>query len=106
MFGVTDRYTRRRTIQCRWVWAPRYVLAHIGLRYLQSLWVILGLGVCCHCRALGPADAVRASEEAMRLIRALTREGRAPVTFDGRFDQVAQVRAPPVATPPIWTGAT
>jgi hypothetical protein len=48
----------------------------------------------------------RASEEAMRLIRALTRAGRAPVTFDGRFDQVAQVRAPPVATPPIWTGAT
>lgn len=53
-----------------------------------------------------PGEAVGAFEEAIELVKALTGGGADPVTFPGRFYQVSSVLPAPVATPPIWTGAT
>jgi alkanesulfonate monooxygenase SsuD/methylene tetrahydromethanopterin reductase-like flavin-dependent oxidoreductase (luciferase family) len=53
---------------------------------------------------LTPAGAVRAMEEAITLIRALS-GGGAPVTFNGEFYQVTGLDPAPVPAPPIWTGA-
>jgi alkanesulfonate monooxygenase SsuD/methylene tetrahydromethanopterin reductase-like flavin-dependent oxidoreductase (luciferase family) len=52
----------------------------------------------------GPAETVRAMEEAIILVRALSGGGD-PVTFDGEFYQVAGLVPAAAATPPIWTGA-
>lgn len=48
--------------------------------------------------------AVRAMEEAITLVRALS-GGGAPVTFDGEFYQVRAIGPAPVPAPPVWTGS-
>jgi alkanesulfonate monooxygenase SsuD/methylene tetrahydromethanopterin reductase-like flavin-dependent oxidoreductase (luciferase family) len=53
---------------------------------------------------LGPGAAVRALEEAITLVRALSGGGD-PVTFDGEFYKVAELVPSPVPTPQIWTGS-
>jgi alkanesulfonate monooxygenase SsuD/methylene tetrahydromethanopterin reductase-like flavin-dependent oxidoreductase (luciferase family) len=55
-------------------------------------------------RRLSPAQAVRAMEEAIIVVRALS-GGGAPVTVDGEFYQVAELVPAAVPTPPIWTGS-
>jgi alkanesulfonate monooxygenase SsuD/methylene tetrahydromethanopterin reductase-like flavin-dependent oxidoreductase (luciferase family) len=51
-----------------------------------------------------PAAAVRAMEEAITVVRALS-GGGGPVDFDGEFYQLAAAVPAPVPTPPIWTGS-
>ncbi|MBB5083199.1 LLM class flavin-dependent oxidoreductase [Nonomuraea endophytica] len=53
---------------------------------------------------LSPAQAVKALEEAITLIRALS-GGGGPVTFDGEFYQVNDLIPATVPAPPIWTGS-
>src|ERR1700677_156784 len=61
---------------------------------------IVRLGV----RRLSPGEAVRAMEEAIVLVRALS-GGGAPVTFEGEFYQVQAIDPAPVPAPPVWTGS-
>jgi alkanesulfonate monooxygenase SsuD/methylene tetrahydromethanopterin reductase-like flavin-dependent oxidoreductase (luciferase family) len=66
-----------------------------------GLWQeITKLGV----RPLSPAQAVRAMEEAITVIRALS-GGGPPVSFDGEFYQVADLLPASAPAPPIWTGS-
>lgn len=53
---------------------------------------------------LDPAAAVRALEEAIGLVRALS-DGPAPVTLDGEFTQVVALDPAPVPAPLVWTGS-
>jgi alkanesulfonate monooxygenase SsuD/methylene tetrahydromethanopterin reductase-like flavin-dependent oxidoreductase (luciferase family) len=53
---------------------------------------------------LDGASAVRAMEEAITLIRALSGGGD-PVTFDGEFYHVSGLDPADVAASPIWTGS-
>jgi alkanesulfonate monooxygenase SsuD/methylene tetrahydromethanopterin reductase-like flavin-dependent oxidoreductase (luciferase family) len=53
---------------------------------------------------LGPGAAVRALEEAITLVRALS-GGGGPVTFDGEFYQVSALEPAPVPAAPVWTGS-
>lgn len=53
---------------------------------------------------LTPGAAVRAMEEAIVLIKALSGGGE-PVTFDGAFYKVAGLDPAPTPAPPIWTGS-
>ncbi|MET8676799.1 LLM class flavin-dependent oxidoreductase [Streptomyces sp. NPDC004647] len=55
-------------------------------------------------RKLTPAEAVRAFEEGILLIRALSGGGE-PVDFDGEFYQVKGLAPAATPTPPIWTGS-
>ena len=61
---------------------------------------IVALGV----PRLSPRDRVRALEEAIMVVRALSGGGD-PVTFDGDFYQVAGLTPAAAPTPPIWIGA-
>jgi alkanesulfonate monooxygenase SsuD/methylene tetrahydromethanopterin reductase-like flavin-dependent oxidoreductase (luciferase family) len=66
-----------------------------------AIWdMIVKLGV----PRLGGGSAVRAMEEAITLIRALS-GGRDPVSFDGKFYHVSGLDPADVAAPPIWTGS-
>ncbi|SEG87485.1 Flavin-dependent oxidoreductase, luciferase family (includes alkanesulfonate monooxygenase SsuD and methylene tetrahydromethanopterin reductase) [Actinacidiphila yanglinensis] len=53
---------------------------------------------------LGPAQAVRALEEAITLVRALSGGGE-PVTLIGEFNEVRAIEPADVPTPLIWTGS-
>ncbi|WP_424187255.1 LLM class flavin-dependent oxidoreductase [Actinokineospora sp. G85] len=93
---------------------PAPVLARTisSLSALSGGRVVLGLGaggswddiVRMGVPRLGPAAAVRALEEAIVLVRALS-GGGGPVTFDGEFHQVRAVAPAPVAAAPVWTGS-
>ena len=66
-----------------------------------AIWdMIVKLGV----PQLDRGAAVRAMEEAITLIRALS-AGHDPVTFDGEFYHVSGLDPAGVAAPPIWTGS-
>jgi alkanesulfonate monooxygenase SsuD/methylene tetrahydromethanopterin reductase-like flavin-dependent oxidoreductase (luciferase family) len=66
-----------------------------------AIWdMITKLGV----NRLTPGAAVRAMEEAITLIRALSGGGE-PVNFDGAFYQVYGLDPAPTPVPPIWTGS-
>jgi Luciferase-like monooxygenase len=52
---------------------------------------------------LSPAARVRALEEAIMVVRALSGGGD-PVTFDGEFYQVTDLTPAAAPTPPIWIG--
>ncbi|WP_158842308.1 LLM class flavin-dependent oxidoreductase [Saccharothrix deserti] len=51
-----------------------------------------------------PGAAIRALEEAITLVRALSGGGE-PVTFDGEFYQVTALEPAPVPAAPVWTGS-
>jgi alkanesulfonate monooxygenase SsuD/methylene tetrahydromethanopterin reductase-like flavin-dependent oxidoreductase (luciferase family) len=53
---------------------------------------------------LSPGACIRALEEAIVLVRALT-GGGGPVTFDGEFYQVTDLMPAAAPTPPVWVGA-
>ena len=52
---------------------------------------------------LSPAARIRALEEAIVVVRALS-SGGDPVTFDGEFYQVTELEPAAAPTPPIWVG--
>src|SRR3984885_12685192 len=53
---------------------------------------------------LSPAERVRALEEAITVVRALSGGGD-PVTFDGEFYHVTGLAPAAAPTPPIWLGS-
>ena len=83
-----------------------------GLSTISGGRVVLGLGaggmweeiVALGVPRLSPAARVRALEEAITLVRALS-GGGAPVTFDGEFYNVTALTPAAAPTPPIWVGA-
>ncbi|HEV2244574.1 MAG TPA: LLM class flavin-dependent oxidoreductase [Streptosporangiaceae bacterium] len=74
------------------------VVLGIGAGAIRDMIVKLGVP------RLDPGAAVRAMEEAITLIRALS-AGHDPVTFDGEFYHVSGLDPAGVAAPPIWTGS-
>jgi alkanesulfonate monooxygenase SsuD/methylene tetrahydromethanopterin reductase-like flavin-dependent oxidoreductase (luciferase family) len=74
--------------------------------------IVLGIGAGgawdhiarCGVPRLSPGAAVRAMEETITLVRALSGGGE-PVTFDGEFCQVSGMDPAPAPAPPVWTGS-
>jgi alkanesulfonate monooxygenase SsuD/methylene tetrahydromethanopterin reductase-like flavin-dependent oxidoreductase (luciferase family) len=93
---------------------PAPVLARTitGLSTISDGRVILGIGaggmweeiVALGLPGLSPGARIRALEEAIILVRALSGGGE-PVTFAGEFYQVTALTPSAVPTPPIWVGA-
>lgn len=92
--------------------APILARTVTGLSTISGGRVVLGLGaggsweeiVALGVPRLSPADRVRALEEAIIVVRALSGGGD-PVTFDGEFYQVADLEPAAAPTPPVWVGA-
>jgi alkanesulfonate monooxygenase SsuD/methylene tetrahydromethanopterin reductase-like flavin-dependent oxidoreductase (luciferase family) len=92
--------------------APLVARELTSLSALSGGRVVLGIGAGAiwdmitkfGVERLTPGAAVRAMEEAIALIRALSGGGE-PVTFDGAFYKVYGLDPAPVPTPPIWTGS-
>lgn len=92
--------------------APLVARAITSLSALSGGRVVLGVGAGAiwdmitklGVPRLTPGAAVRAMEEGIALIRALSGGGE-PVTFDGDFYQVYGLDPAPAPTPPIWTGS-
>ncbi len=93
---------------------PAPVLARTvtGLSTISGERVVLGLGaggmweeiVALGAPRLSPAARIRALEEAIVVVRALSGGGD-PVTFDGEFYQVTELTPAAAPTPPIWVGS-
>lgn len=93
---------------------PAPVLVHTitSLSALTGGRVVLGIGAGglwdeitkLGVRRLGPGAAVRAMEEAIILVKALSGGGDR-VTFNGEFYQVTDLEPAPVPTPQVWTGS-
>ena len=93
---------------------PAPVLARTvtGLSTISGGRVVLGMGaggmeaeyVALGGPRLPPAARVRALEEAITVVRALSGGGD-PVTFNGEFYQVAGLTPAVEPTPPIWIGS-
>jgi alkanesulfonate monooxygenase SsuD/methylene tetrahydromethanopterin reductase-like flavin-dependent oxidoreductase (luciferase family) len=92
--------------------APMLARTITGLSAISGGRVVLGLGaggmqeeiVALGVPRLSPAERIRALEEAITLVRALSGGGD-PVTFDGEFYQVTELKPAAAPTPPIWAGA-
>ncbi|MET0134455.1 MAG: LLM class flavin-dependent oxidoreductase [Kibdelosporangium sp.] len=92
--------------------APMLARTITALSTLSSGRVALGIGAGglwdeiakFGIKPLSPGAAVRAMEEAIIVVRALS-GGGGPVTFDGEFYQVNGLIPARVPTPPIWTGS-
>jgi alkanesulfonate monooxygenase SsuD/methylene tetrahydromethanopterin reductase-like flavin-dependent oxidoreductase (luciferase family) len=92
--------------------APLVARAITSLSALSGGRVVLGIGAGAiwdmitklGVQKLTPGAAVRAMEEAITLIRALSGGGE-PVSFDGAFYQVYGLDPAPTPVPPIWTGS-
>jgi alkanesulfonate monooxygenase SsuD/methylene tetrahydromethanopterin reductase-like flavin-dependent oxidoreductase (luciferase family) len=92
--------------------APLVARAITSLSALSGGRVVLGMGAGAiwdmitklGVLRLTPGAAVRAMEQAITLIRALSGGGE-PVTFDGAFYQVSGLDPAPTPAPPIWTGS-
>ena len=92
--------------------APLLARTVTSLSALSGGRVVLGIGAGAiwdmiarfGAPRLSGGAAVRAMEEAITLIRALS-GGGGPVTFDGEFYHVSGLEAADVPTPPIWTGS-
>ena len=92
--------------------APVLARAITSLSALSGGRVVLGLGAGAlwdmitrlGVPRLDPGAAVRALEEAIILVRALSGGGD-PVTFDGEFYRVSDLDPAAVAAPPVWTGS-
>jgi alkanesulfonate monooxygenase SsuD/methylene tetrahydromethanopterin reductase-like flavin-dependent oxidoreductase (luciferase family) len=92
--------------------APMLARTVTSLSALSGGRVVLGMGAGglwqeitrLGVRRLSPAQAVRAMEEAITVVRALSGGGD-PVSFDGEFYQVAGLVPASVPAPPIWTGS-
>jgi alkanesulfonate monooxygenase SsuD/methylene tetrahydromethanopterin reductase-like flavin-dependent oxidoreductase (luciferase family) len=92
--------------------APILARTVTGLSTISGGRVVLGMGaggmweeiVALGVPRLSPADRIRALEEAITVVRALS-GGGGPVTFDGEFYQVTDLAPAAAPTPPIWIGA-
>jgi alkanesulfonate monooxygenase SsuD/methylene tetrahydromethanopterin reductase-like flavin-dependent oxidoreductase (luciferase family) len=92
--------------------APILARTITGLSAISGGRVVLGMGaggieeeiVALGVPRLSPAARVRALEEAIMVVRALS-GGGGPVTFDGEFYQVTELTPAPEPTPPIWIGS-
>jgi alkanesulfonate monooxygenase SsuD/methylene tetrahydromethanopterin reductase-like flavin-dependent oxidoreductase (luciferase family) len=92
--------------------APILARTVAGLSAISSGRFALGIGaggmweeiVALGVPRLSPASRVRALEEAITIIRALSGGGD-PVTFDGEFYQIAELTPASAPPPPIWIGA-
>src|ERR1700735_179840 len=92
--------------------APILARTVAGLSTISRGRVVLGIGaggmweeiVALGAPRLSPAKRVRALEEAIVVVRALSGGGD-PVTFDGEFYQVTELTPAAAPTPPIWIGA-
>jgi alkanesulfonate monooxygenase SsuD/methylene tetrahydromethanopterin reductase-like flavin-dependent oxidoreductase (luciferase family) len=92
--------------------APILARTVTGLSTISAGRVVLGMGaggmweeiVALGVPRLSPGDRIRALEEAIVVIRALSGGGD-PVTFDGEFYQVTELAPAAAAAPPIWVGA-
>jgi alkanesulfonate monooxygenase SsuD/methylene tetrahydromethanopterin reductase-like flavin-dependent oxidoreductase (luciferase family) len=92
--------------------APILARTVTGLSTISGGRVVLGMGaggideeiVALGVPRLSPGDRVRALEEAIMVVRALSGGGD-PVTFDGEFFQVTELTPALAATPAIWVGA-
>src|SRR5271163_4451604 len=92
--------------------APILARTVTGLSTISGGRVVLGMGaggmweeiVALGVPRLSPGARVRALEEAIMVVRALSGGGD-PVAFDGEFYQVTGLRPADAPTPPIWVGA-
>jgi alkanesulfonate monooxygenase SsuD/methylene tetrahydromethanopterin reductase-like flavin-dependent oxidoreductase (luciferase family) len=92
--------------------APILARTVTGLSTISRGRVILGIGaggmweeiVALGVPRLSPGARIRALEEAIMVVRALSGGGD-PVTFDGEFYQVTDLTPAAAPTPPIWIGA-
>jgi alkanesulfonate monooxygenase SsuD/methylene tetrahydromethanopterin reductase-like flavin-dependent oxidoreductase (luciferase family) len=92
--------------------APILARTVTGLSTISGGRVVLGMGaggmweeiVALGVPRLSPAARIRALEEAIMLVRALSGGGD-PVTFDGEFYHVTELTPAAAPTPPIWIGA-
>ncbi len=92
--------------------APILARTVTGLSAISGGRVVLGLGaggmweeiVALGVPRLSPAARIRALEEAIMVVRALS-GGGGPVTFDGEFYQVTGLAPAAAPTPPIWVGS-
>lgn len=92
--------------------APILARTVTGLSTISGGRVVLGLGaggmweeiVALGVPRLSPAARIRALEEAIMVVRALSGGGD-PVTFDGEFYKVTELEPAAVPTPPIWVGS-
>ncbi len=92
--------------------APILARTVTGLSTISGGRVVLGMGaggmweeiVALGVPRLSPAARVRALEEAITVVRALS-GGGAPVTFDGEFYNVTALTPAAAPTPLIWVGA-
>jgi alkanesulfonate monooxygenase SsuD/methylene tetrahydromethanopterin reductase-like flavin-dependent oxidoreductase (luciferase family) len=92
--------------------APMLARSLTGLSTISGGRVVLGMGaggmweeiVALGGPQLTPAARVRALEETIVLVRALSGGGE-PVTFDGEFYQVSELTPALAPTPPVWIGS-
>ena len=92
--------------------APILARTVTGLSTISGGRVVLGLGaggiweeiVALGVPRLSPAGRIRALEEAIVVVRALSGGGD-PVTYGGEFYQVTELTPAAAPTPPIWIGA-
>lgn len=92
--------------------APILARTITGLSTISGGRVVLGLGaggmseeiVALGVPRLSPAARVRALEEAIQVVRALSGGGD-PVSFDGEFYRVTELAPAAAPTPPIWIGS-
>jgi alkanesulfonate monooxygenase SsuD/methylene tetrahydromethanopterin reductase-like flavin-dependent oxidoreductase (luciferase family) len=92
--------------------APILARTVTGLSTISGGRVVLGIGagglweeiVALGVPRLSPAARIRALEEAIMVVRALSGGGD-PVTFVGEFYQVTELTPAAVPAPPIWIGA-
>ena len=92
--------------------APILARTVTGLSTISRGRFVLGLGaggmweeiVALGVPRLSPGARIRALEEAMTIVRALSGGGD-PVTFDGEFYQVTGLTPAATPTPPIWIGS-
>jgi alkanesulfonate monooxygenase SsuD/methylene tetrahydromethanopterin reductase-like flavin-dependent oxidoreductase (luciferase family) len=92
--------------------APLLARTVTGLSAVSGGRVILGLGAggmqqeidALGVPRLSPAARIRALEEAIKVVRALSGGGDA-VTFEGEFYSVTELTPAAARTPPIWIGA-
>jgi len=92
--------------------APILARTVTGLSTISGGRVVLGMGaggmwdeiVALGVPRLPPAARIRALEEAIVVVRALSGGGD-PITFGGEFYQVTELTPATAPTPPIWIGS-
>jgi alkanesulfonate monooxygenase SsuD/methylene tetrahydromethanopterin reductase-like flavin-dependent oxidoreductase (luciferase family) len=113
LLGATNNITGA-VIMTNLLSRPAPILARTvtGLSTISGGRVILGIGagglseemVALGVPLLSPAARIRALEEAIEVVRALSGDGD-PFTFDGEFYHVTGLAPAAAPTPPIWIGA-